>query len=232
MIYLDKIWKRFGTLEVLKGLSASIHEDRITAIVGHNGSGKTTLIKCLLGLDHTDAGTIKINEYVLNGDWDYRRRIGYMPQIARFPENLSAREVLQMIQGLRSSDGMWEELIAYFSLEPELDKPLKHLSGGTRQKVNAVIALMFDPEILILDEPTAGLDPVSSSLLKDRIQQEREAGKTIIITSHIMQEIQEMADTILYLLDGEIFFEGSVEELISRTEESNLERAIAKMMSA
>ncbi len=112
-----------------------------------------------------------------------------------------------------------------------MNKPLKTLSGGTRQKVNVILSLMFDPELLILDEPTAGLDPVSSSLFKDRILEEKQKGKTIIITSHIMSEIQEMADTILYLLDGQIFFDGPVDELIKQSGEKNLERAIAKMMS-
>lgn len=232
MIEIKGLVKRFGRLEVLSELDANIQENKITAIVGHNGSGKTTLIKCLLGLDKYDAGNITIKDYLLNGDWNYRNQIGYMPQIARFPENLTAREVISMISDLRSGSATQaEDLITYFRLKEELEKPLKTLSGGTRQKVNAIVALMFDPEILILDEATAGLDPVSSSLLKDRILSEKEKGKTVIITSHIMSEIQELADTLLYLLDGKIFFDGPVVELIKQTGEKNLERAIAKMMS-
>jgi Cu-processing system ATP-binding protein len=232
MIAVKGLVKCFGRLEVLKKLDANIQENKITAIVGHNGSGKTTLIKCLLGLDNYEGGSISIKDFELNGDWNYRKQIGYMPQIARFPENLTAREVITMISDLRSgSSTEAESLIDYFRLRGEMEKPLKNLSGGTRQKVNAIVALMFDPEILILDEATAGLDPVSSSLLKDRILAEKAAGKTVIITSHIMSEIQELADTILYLLDGKIFFDGPVAELIKQTGEKNLERAIAKMMS-
>jgi len=232
MIEVKGLVKSFGRLEVLKELDAEIQKNKITAIVGHNGSGKTTLIKCLLGLDKYDRGSITIEDYLLNGDWDYRNQIGYMPQSARFPENLTAHELITMITDLRSSSTVGAEaLLEYFRLENETTKPLKTLSGGTRQKVNAVIALMFNPDILILDEPTAGLDPVSSSLLKDRIVKEKQAGKTVIITSHIMSEIQELADTILYLLDGKIFFDGPVDELIKQTGEKNLERAIARMMS-
>jgi len=190
------------------------------------------LIKCLLGLDKYDSGDITIKDFKLNGDWSYRNQIGYMPQIARFPENLTASEVITMISDLRTGSATQaEELISYFRLSGEMEKPLKTLSGGTRQKVNAIVSLMFNPDILILDEPTAGLDPVSSSLLKDKIHAEKAAGKTVIITSHIMSEIQELADTILYLLDGKIFFDGPVNELIEQTGEKNLERAIAKMMS-
>ena len=137
-----------------------------------------------------------------------------------------------MISDLRTgSVTQADDLISYFRLSDEMSKPLKNLSGGTRQKVNAIVAFMFNPDILILDEPTAGLDPISSSLLKDMIIAENDAGKTVIITSHIMSEIQELADTILYLLDGKIFFDGPVDELIAQTGEKNLERAIAKMMS-
>ncbi len=232
MITINGLTKRFGRLEVLKELDAQIQDNKITAIVGHNGSGKTTLIKCLLGLDKYDGGHITIKDYELNGDWSYRSQIGYMPQVARFPENLTATEIITMISDLRAGSATHaENLITYFRLSDEMSKPLKNLSGGTRQKVNAIVALMFNPDILILDEPTAGLDPISSSLLKDKIHAEKEAGKTVIITSHIMSEIQELADTILYLLDGKIFFDGPVDELIAQTGEKNLERAIAKMMS-
>jgi len=232
MIEIKGLNKRFGRLEVLKDLDTQIQTNKITAIVGHNGSGKTTLIKCLLGLDKYDGGDITIKDFKLNGDWHYRSQIGYMPQIARFPENLTATEVITMISDLRAgSNTQADDLVRYFRLTEEMEKPLKHLSGGTRQKVNAIVALMFNPDILILDEPTAGLDPISSSLLKDKIQAEKEAGKTVIITSHIMSEIQELADTILYLLDGKIFFDGPVDELIAQTGEKNLERAIAQMMS-
>jgi Cu-processing system ATP-binding protein len=232
MIDIRGLHKRFGQLEVLQSLDAQIRQNKITAIVGHNGSGKTTLIKCILGLDKYDSGDIFIKDFKLNGDWNYRSQIGYMPQIARFPENLTATEAITMISDLRSgSVTQAEALISYFRLADEMEKPLKTLSGGTRQKVNAVVAFMFNPDILILDEPTAGLDPISSSLLKDKIHAEKDAGKTVIITSHIMSEIQELADTILYLLNGKIFFDGPVEDLIKQTGEKNLERAIAKMMS-
>ena len=232
MIDIKGLKKRFGRLEVLKELDAQIKDNKITAIVGHNGSGKTTLIKCLLGLDKYDGGDISINDFKLSGDWNYRSQIGYMPQVARFPDNLTATEVITMISDLRTgSTTHADQLIAYFRLSKEMEKPLKTLSGGTRQKVNAIVALMFNPDILILDEPTAGRDPVSSSLLKDMIHSEKDAGKTVIITSHIMSEIQELADTILYLLDGKMLFDGPVDELISQTGEKNLERAIAKMMT-
>jgi len=232
MIKINNLVKKFGKLTVLRELDIEIETGKITAIIGHNGSGKTTLIKCLLGLDKPTSGLISINGFRLNGDWSYRDNIGYMPQMARFPENLTAREVLRMIKDLRGINGDLEkELVAFFNMDGEIRKPIRTLSGGTRQKVSAIIALMFNPDLLILDEPTAGLDPISSSLLKDRLMHEKENGKTIIITSHIMSELEELADNLVYLLDGKIIFTGTVEEIIEQSGEKNLERAVAYLMT-
>ena len=137
-----------------------------------------------------------------------------------------------MMKDLRGKNKAQDkELISYFKLQKELLKPLRTLSGGNRQKISAVIALMFDADILILDEPTAGLDPVSSSLLKDLILLERQKGKTVIITSHIMSELEELANNVVCLFDGEIFYSGTVADLIETSGKHNLERAIAKLMT-
>jgi Cu-processing system ATP-binding protein len=231
MIEINALKKRFGPREVLRGLDARIESGRVTAIVGPNGAGKTTLIKCLLGLTRPDAGSIEIDGRRLNGDWTYRSKIGYMPQAARFPENLTAREVIRMHKDLRGNpDALDEGLLHAFSFTDDLDKPIRTLSGGTRQKVSAVIAFLFRPSILILDEPTAGLDPIASSRLKDKIIEAKEAGKTVILTSHIMSEIEELSDHIIFLLEGKICFEGPRDEIKAVTGEERLERAIAALL--
>ena len=223
--------KRFGRLGVLNGLDLSIRPGRVTAVVGPNAAGKTTLIKILLGLTHPDAGQVLLDGAPVTGDGAYRARIGYMPQIARFPENLSGRDLLSLLTKLRGAGAAPDEsLIGEFGLEAQLDKPLRTLSGGTRQKVNAVMAFLFAPDVLILDEPTAGLDPIASSILKDRVLLERARGRTVIIASHIMSELEELADDVAFLLDGRIRFSGSLEELRRRTRQSSLERAIAQLM--
>lgn len=231
MIEIAGLEKRFGPREVLKGIDTRIESGRVTAIVGPNGAGKTTLIKCLLGLTRPDAGTIEIDGHRLNGDWAYRSDIGYMPQAARFPENLSAREVIRMLKDLRGNpEALDEGLLHTFTFADGLDKPIRTLSGGTRQKVSAVIAFLFRPKILILDEPTAGLDPIASSRLKDRIVEAKEGGKTVILTSHIMSEIEELSDHIIFLLEGRIRFEGPKDEIKAVTGEERLERAIAALL--
>lgn len=233
MIKIQNMSKRFGALEVLKSVDLTIQRGRITAIVGPNSSGKTTLIKCILGLVRQESGTICLDDVCVNGTWGYRRDIGYMPQVARFPENLTVRELIDMVRDLRDLGNVnEEELIGTFRLDDEIKKPVRTLSGGTRQKVSAVLALMFDPKILVLDEPTAGLDPLASSVLKDKILSEKARGTTIILTSHNMSDVEELSDNVVFLLDGVIYFQGSIDELKAHTGESNLERGIARMMES
>jgi Cu-processing system ATP-binding protein len=233
MVSVENLSKRFGKLQVLDRLDLKICTGEVTAVLGPNGAGKTTLIKSILGLVKPDAGTITVDGERINGSPDYRQKIGYMPQIARYPENLTAREIISMIRDLRDdATAVDDSLFADLKLEPELDKPFRTLSGGNKQKVSAVLAFLFRPSILILDEPSAGLDPISSSVLKDRILAERSAGRTVILTSHIMSEVHELADRVVYLLDGRIHFEASVDGLLDVTGEASLERAVARMMIA
>jgi len=231
MIKAIQLCKRYATLDALKNVDIEIAKNSLTYIVGPNGSGKTTFIKSVLGLVKPSSGNIFIDDNKLNGDDSYRDKIGYMPQIASFPENLTVQEVINLLKEIRKTTGTFdEELIEKFYLSREFDKRIRTLSGGTKQKLNAVIAFMFNPDILILDEPSAGLDPVSSSILKDKIVKEKSNGKTILFTSHIMSELEELAEDIIFLLEGKVCFCGKKEELIAVTEERNLERAIAKLM--
>jgi Cu-processing system ATP-binding protein len=232
MIDITGLTKAYGKLAVLQGIDLAIAPGRVTAIVGPNGAGKTTLIKAILGLARADGGEIVVGGERVGDDFAYRARIGYMPQIARFPENLTGHELLAMLKDLRGpATRTDEELAERFALGEQLRKPLRTLSGGTRQKVNAVAAFLFDPDLLILDEPTAGLDPVSSSILKDKILADRARGKTFILTSHIMAELEELSDDVAFLLDGQVRFAGAVHDLKKRTRQLTLERAVAAMMT-
>ena len=231
MIEIQGLTKRYGRQQVLRGVDVGIQAGRVTALIGPNGAGKTTLVKILLGLARADGGEIRFDGAALDGSVAYRSRIGYMPQIARFPENLTAADLVAMLRDLRGADArVDEELIDRLALGDAMHKPLRVLSGGTRQKVNAVTAFLFRPDLLILDEPTSGLDPVSSSVLKDKIREERDAGRTFILTSHVMSELEEMADDVAFLLDGTIRFAGSVHDLKVETRQFTLERAIAQIM--
>lgn len=231
MINIQGLSKKFGSLQVLNDLTLDIPSGQATGIVGPNGSGKTTLIKHLLGLVKSDEGSIEINGTRLNGSYEYRRNIGYMPQMALYPENMKVRELIDLIIKIRDEEPVYEEqLIELFELEKEMQKPLRTLSGGTKQKVGGLIALMFDPEILILDEPTAGLDPKSSFRFKQWIKREKDRGKTILLTTHIMSEIEELADYLILLVEGRVRYHGKQSEFIQNNEEQRLEGAVAKIL--
>ncbi len=232
MIRLEKLGKSFNTLRVLKDIDLEIKSGCVTAIVGPNGSGKSTAIKCILGLVKPDHGSVIVNDHRINGDCEYRNEIGYMAQIAHFPENLKVKNVFDLVRDIRQAEpgSLDEELIDRFKLGKEYDKKLKNLSGGNRQKVNASLAFLFNPDFLILDEPTASLDPVASRILKEKIHREKESGKTILLTSHIMNEVEELADEIIFLLEGNVIYQGSKERLLMTSRRNGLEQVIAHMM--
>lgn len=231
MIELKGLHKNFGSATVLDGLDLQIPAGQATGIVGPNGSGKTTTIKSILGLVKPSHGDIIVDGIKVNGDWNYRERIGYMPQTARYPENMTVRELIDFIKKIRDKVSAKEaELIEYFSLQGEMDKRMRTLSGGNRQKVGAVLSMMFDPDILIFDEPTAGLDPRSSVQFKKKIHQLKERGKTVILTTHLMNEIEELTDYLIFVVEGKVQYHGPMKELIQQHKAQHLEGAVAKMM--
>lgn len=231
MIRIKDLHKKFGSQVVLDGLDLDIEEQGIIAVLGPNGSGKTTLIKSILGMVVPEKGEIELYGESVVKHWKYRKNIDYLPQIANFPGNLKVIELITMIKDLRGKAARDRELIEFFKLEPYLDKKLNKLSGGTKQKVNLVLCFMFDSPLIILDEPTSGLDPISLLHLRDLIRQEKEKGKTVLITSHIMNFVEEVADRIVFLLEGKIYFDGTVSQLKTDTKEQDFERAIANLLS-
>ncbi len=230
MVEVRNVVKRYGKVEALKGVSVQFPPG-VTALVGPNASGKTTLLKCILGLVLPQEGEIRVMGERVAGHPEIRRHIGYMPQMVQFPETLTVREILEWVQDIRGLPAEVDPWIRWLHLEAFLDKPFGHLSGGTRQKVGMVVALMFDPPILILDEPTAGLDPLSNALFKERILAEKAKGKVVILTSHILSELEALADRVVFLLEGRVVFEGSREDLLDHTGEASMERAVARLMA-
>jgi Cu-processing system ATP-binding protein len=231
MIRTENLQKHFGKLHVLKGVNTAFAAGEAIGVIGPNGSGKTTLIKSILGMVIADQGKVYFDNKDTANDFSYRHHIGYMPQIGRYPENMKMGQLFAMMKDLRRSDSVLDEdLVREFGLTDMFDKPMRTLSGGTTQKVSAALAFLFKPKVLILDEPTAGLDPVASEILKAKIQRVKSEGRLIIITSHIMSEVEEITDKIMYLLEGNVNFYKTIDELKSETGEDKLGKAIAKMM--
>lgn len=230
MIRIENINKRFKKLHALNGINARFEKGQVISLIGPNGSGKTTLIKSILGLVKPDSGQIFFNDEPISETVEYRKNIGYMPQIGRYPDNMKIGQLFRMIKNIRSEKEWDEELFFRFKLDTIPDKSMKALSGGTRQKVSAALAFLFNPDVLILDEPTAGLDPLSSEVLKEKILAEKEKGKLILITSHVLSDLEDLTTDVMYLQDGKIIFAKSMAELRAETGEEKLGKAIAWMM--
>lgn len=230
MIRIENINKRFKKLQALSGINVQFNKGQVISLIGPNGSGKTTMIKSILGLVKPDSGTIFFNDESVNENVVYKRNIGYMPQIGRYPDNMKIGQLFKMIKNIRDQKDLDEELYFRFKLDTLCEKPMKGLSGGTRQKVSAALAFLFNPEVLILDEPTAGLDPLSSEMLKEKILSEKAKGKLILITSHVLSDLEDLTTDVIYMQDGKIVFNKSMTELRLETGEEKLGKAIAWMM--
>ena len=230
MIAVNDLHKRFKDNLVLRGLNMDLSKPGITALLGPNGSGKTTLVKCILGMVIPDKGSVTIENQKVKGQHSYRESISYLPQIARFPSNLTGLELINFMKGLRDGETKEKELIELFGLHNELNKKMSVLSGGTRQKLNLVLSFMYDTPIIILDEPSTGLDPLALLQLKNYLERETQKGKQILIITHILSLVEALAKNVVFILDGKIYYQGGMKELIDNQEVQDLENAIANIL--
>lgn len=231
MIIANNVTKQYGKLKALDNVSVKCNKGECVILIGPNGSGKTTLIKCILGMAIPDSGFITFNNKNISKDWEYRAAIGYMPQIGKYPENMTIGQVLGMMKDIRGgAHTLDEDLIASFKLNVLMNKRMGTLSGGTTQKVSAALAFLFNPAVLILDEPTAGLDPIASEIFKEKIIAEKEKGKLILVTSHVLSDLDDLVSEVIYMQDGKLCFHQSIELLREDTGEEKLARAIASIM--
>ncbi len=230
MINIENLHKSYKKNKVLTGLNVDLNQPGITALLGPNGSGKTTLVKCILGMVLPDSGSIAFDGQEVKRQFNYRTKIAYLPQIAKFPANLTGRELISFMKNIKSGASKVEELIALFGLEKELDKKMSVLSGGTRQKLNLVLAFMYDAPFIILDEPSTGLDPLALLKLKKYLEEEAKRGKQILIITHILSLVETLADNVVFILEGNIYYQGGLKELIDQQGGQNLEHSIANIL--
>lgn len=231
MIQIENLHKTFGKLKVLNSINLNLKSGECIALIGPNGCGKTTLIKSILGLVVPDKGHIRVNNETITNGYQYRQHIGYMPQIGRYPDNMSIGQIIDMIKAIRGQNTSTDEdLLNAFELESMFAKQMRTLSGGTTQKVSATLAFLFNPPVLILDEPTAGLDPLASEILKEKILTEKRNNKLILITSHLLNELDELVTQIVFMQDGTIRFHQTTDELKQATGEARISKAIAHVL--
>ncbi len=216
-IDVDDLTKRYGDIAANDGVSFTVDAGEIFGYLGPNGAGKTTTIRLLLGLIKPTAGTAT----VLGADirdrralTDVKSDLGYLPDELGFEERLTGREVLNHYARMRG-DERRDELLELF--HPPLDKSVETYSSGNRRMLGIVQAFMHDPDLVIMDEPTSGLDPLKQDRLHQFIEDERDAGKTIFFSSHILSEVQRVCDRVGIIRDGEIVALEDIETLLSRS---------------
>lgn len=234
MIEIQNLTKKFQKFSALNEVNLSFKNGHSIALIGPNGCGKTTMIKCILGLNVVEDGDILVDGKSVKEDYKYRENIGYMPQIGRYPENMTIAETIKMIKDTRKNNGddLDTELLEAFELENIYDKKMRTLSGGTTQKVSAVLAFIFNPKVIILDEPTAGLDPLATEILKNKIIKEKNKGKLIIITSHLLSELDDIITEIVFMNEGKVVVHQSVEDLKEETNTDKISDGIISILKA
>ncbi|MBP8824579.1 MAG: ABC transporter ATP-binding protein [Flavobacteriales bacterium] len=231
-VIFENTGKLYGSMWALRELNARFEPGETVSVIGPNGSGKTTLIKCLLGLVHPTTGTIHVNGHKVGPDPTYRHHVGHMPQISRFPNELMIGQLIDLMDDIRGSDMARDEgpLVKQLGVDAMMNKRLGTLSGGQRQKVSAVLAFRYAPSVLVLDEPTAGLDPLSAELLLAAVRDIKRTGCTVLITSHLMEEVEALADRVAYLHEGRLQFLLTPEEIVGATGHQRLSKAIPAML--
>jgi len=208
--------KTFGEVQALRNLDFSVRAGELLALLGPNGAGKTTAVKLFLGLARPTAGTVS----VFGGNpanAEVRTRIGAMLQVAKVPETLRVREHIDLFSSYYPRPLPATETLAIAGLQELKDRPFGELSGGQKQRVLFALALCGDPDILFLDEPTVGLDVEARRLLWEQIRKLVERGKTILLTTHYLEEADALADRVAVINRGEIIAEGTPTEIKAKT---------------
>lgn len=215
MIRISGLSKHYGEKEVLKGMSFDIPSATICGLVGKNGAGKTTLFHSILNFVRYD-GEIALDNHPLT--FKTNSRIGYLPEERSLMPKLTVFEQVRYLASLKgmSSKAVREKLPLWMEkleVKGKLTDKIKSLSKGNQQKIQLIITLIHEPDLIILDEPFSGLDPVNTALLKDIILSEKKRGATIIFSDHVMTNVEELCDRLVMISDGEVVLNGSIQEI-------------------
>lgn len=220
-----------GGRVILRDISMAVPVGSIYGLVGPSGSGKTTLIRSIVGLQRITAGAITVLGTPA-GSASLRRVIGYMPQLTAVYDDLTARENLRFFAGIADvPKSRVEDVLDLVDLTPEADRPIVNLSGGQRQRVSLAVALLPSPRLLLLDEPTVGLDPRLRHRLWRQFREWADAGATLLISTHVMDEAAHV-DRLAFMADGALVSEGRPRDLLARTGAASLEDAVLRLIES
>ncbi|MDH3251250.1 MAG: ABC transporter ATP-binding protein [Ignavibacteria bacterium] len=217
MVHVEHLVKTYGTFTAVNDISLNVQQGEVFAMLGPNGSGKTSTMKCIVGLNVPTSGRIRIDgKDILKFPIEARRLMSYLPQRVIFPENLTAREVIRFFGRMRHlPPGRADEMLLHAQFNGFSDKPVGDFSGGMIQRLGLAVVTLPDTPILLLDEPTANLDPQGVKRFREFILQQKEKGKTIIFSTHLLAEAEQLADQVGIFVGGKLVACESVEGLRS-----------------
>lgn len=213
---LENVNKNYGDVRALRGVNFRVHGGEVVALLGPNGAGKTTVVKLLLGLLQANAGKVRVFGADPTNP-ENRMRTGAMLQVGRVPETLRVREHIDLFSTYYLKPMATAEVLATVGLEKLSDRKFGDLSGGQRQRVLLALAICGDPDLLFLDEPTVGLDVEARRMLWDEIRKLVGRGKTVLLTTHYLQEADALADRVTVINQGEIIAEGTPADIKAQT---------------
>jgi ABC-2 type transport system ATP-binding protein len=218
-IVVEGLVKRYGELEAVAGITFSVPRGTVFGLLGRNGAGKTTTLECCIGIGRPTAGSVR----VLGLDptqrrelADLRPRIGVQLQATSLPEKANVREVLELYAAYYGIASRAQEMAERVGLDGKLDRQIAQMSGGEQQRLALALALQHDPEVLFLDEPTAGMDAFGRRILWGEVERLRDGGKTIVLTTHYIEEAERLSDRICIIQRGRIVAEAAPAELVAR----------------
>ncbi len=215
--------RRLGSVHAVSGISFNVKQGEIVGFIGHNGAGKTTTIKCILGLLKPSTGRISLWGNV-PADSKVRKRIGYIPENPDYDDSFTPMEYLNMFASMRGLTGTaddWKTLLARVGLAGWETTGIRQFSKGMRQRMSLAIALQSTPDLLILDEPTGGLDPIARKEFREIILEENARGASVFLSSHILSDVETICNRAVILAGGKLIAENSMEKLLG---EENLYR--------
>ncbi|HEY1422762.1 MAG TPA: ABC transporter ATP-binding protein [Candidatus Acidoferrum sp.] len=214
VLYVENLTKRYGDVEAVRGISFSVEEGEVFGLLGPNGAGKTSTIEILEGLRNADGGTVSVCDYDPQRDPDeLKREIGAALQSTALPDKLRVIEALRLFAGFYKRRRDPDDLLKRFGLEEKRNAYYSQLSGGQKQRLALAIALINDPKVVFLDEPTAGLDPQVRREIYDIIEELRRDKKTIVLTTHYIEEAEKLCDRVAIVDHGKVIAQGTPREL-------------------
>ena len=218
-IVVEGLVKRYGSVEAVAGISFSVPRGTVFGLLGRNGAGKTTTLECCVGIGKPSAGSVRVlglDPTVPQGLARLRPRIGVQLQATSLPEKANVREVLELYAAYYGIVPRAAEMAERVGLDGKLDRQVVQMSGGEQQRLALALALQHDPEVLFLDEPTAGMDTFGRRILWGEVERLRESGKTIVLTTHYIEEAERLSDRICIVQRGKIVAEDAPAELVAR----------------